>query len=64
MANNLETGAILNPYQKSQKGKRKKLMKEDLSPESVQDVYRKAAKRTVQTRRVKRRKKKKEKSKR
>lgn len=31
-------------------------MKEDIPKETVQDVYRKVAKRTVQTRRVKRKK--------
>lgn len=36
-------------------------MKEDIPKETVQDVYRKAAKRTVQTRRVKRKKNKKNK---
>lgn len=46
---------------KAKKRKRKKLMKEDIPKETVQDVYRKAAKRTVQTRRVKRKKNKKNK---
>lgn len=49
----LETDETLNLYQKSQKRKRKKLVKEDIPKEPVQDVYRKAGKRTVQTRHVK-----------